>query len=271
MSFIIRAARALPRPLIEALDQARKRSRILNAITQGFLRGGRDTVVTIPQGIASGLQFNTTGGVLRYGLGLAEEAVQEALAVHLKPGDVFYDVGANIGFLTLIGAKLVGATGRVVAFEPVPETVELLRQNAARNGFAHVDTVAAAAGATPGKARLILEHASQMAHLATVPGMAGGVSTAEIEVEVLTLDGYICEGGPAPDVVKIDVEGAEMDVLAGMSKTISERHPTIICEIHGTLEPVTEILTGHGYDVRRMSDEHGASLDHLVGTYLPSA
>jgi FkbM family methyltransferase len=267
MSLLLRILTRLPRPIAEALDRLRKRSPLARSVARSVLGGALNSVVTIPQGVGAGLKFDTTGGVLRYGLGLAEETVQDALAEHLRPGDVFYDLGANVGFLSLIGARLVGEGGQVVAFEPVPTTAALLRRNASLNGFDHVDVVEAAVGARAGRARLVLEEASQMAHLSTVPGMAEAGTTSEIDVEVLTLDAHLDDGASPPDVIKIDVEGAEIDALQGMARTISAHHPTIICEIHGTLDEVTRILTEHGYDVRRMTDAYGASLDHLLATH----
>ncbi len=93
--------------------------------------------VAIRDGVGKGLRFKA-GYNLAYADGNNEWHVQEALAKYLRPGDVFYDIGANVGFLTVIGARLVGAGGHVIAFEPVPENAAAVRHNCALNGFGNV-------------------------------------------------------------------------------------------------------------------------------------
>src|SRR5215218_2287703 len=82
--------------------------------------------------------------------GTLEPPVQEALRRLLAPGDVFYDVGANVGFFTLVGARLVGEGGRVVAFEPVPWCAHAVGRNIELNAFAHAQIRAEAVGAQDG-------------------------------------------------------------------------------------------------------------------------
>lgn len=82
---------------------------------------------TISHGIGAGLLFNSSGAFPSRALGTVETEVQDALAELLRPGDVFYDVGANVGYFTIIAARLVGPEGRVVAVEPQPEAVKRLQ------------------------------------------------------------------------------------------------------------------------------------------------
>src|SRR5882757_11121436 len=79
--------------------------------------------------------------------GTLEPPVQEALRRLLAPGDVFYDIGANVGFFTILGARLVGPQGHVVAFEPVPACARAVGRNIELNGFAHAEIREAAVGA----------------------------------------------------------------------------------------------------------------------------
>lgn len=81
--------------------------------------------------------------------GTLETSVQEAMRRLLPRGGVFFDVGANIGFFSLIAARLVGPDGKVVAFEPVPATAALISENAQRNGLATIDVRERAVGRTP--------------------------------------------------------------------------------------------------------------------------
>ena len=92
----------------------------------------------IGAGPGRGLRFDVGGGNPDFAAGTYEPPVQQALADCLKPGDVVLDVGANVGFIAVIAAKLVGPAGRVVAFEPVPENARLVRRNARLNGLSRL-------------------------------------------------------------------------------------------------------------------------------------
>lgn len=177
--------------------------------------------------------------------GAVEPSVQEALRRHLGRGRVLWDVGANIGFFSLLGARL-GA--EVVAFEPVPENVARLRGNIASNGFDEVITVrdVAVAAATTVASLLVVEDAS-WSHLADRgwhPRTAG-----EIDVRVVALDDLAL---PAPDVIKIDVEGSEVAVLQGARRLLTERRPAVIIELHATNREVCELLDAAAYNVENL-------------------
>jgi FkbM family methyltransferase len=178
-------------------------------------------------------------------LGTDERVVQRFLSDHLRAGDVFYDLGANVGFLTLIGARLVGSHGHVVAYEPVPSTAEAVRHNARLNGFGQVEVVQAAVTGTPGVLRIETAHSSLEAY--TSPD-------GDLEVTAVTIDAEVAAGRPAPTVMKIDVEGAEADVLEGAAQVLREHRPVVVCEIHESLHarehPAERLLKNAGYSVR---------------------
>jgi FkbM family methyltransferase len=211
----------------------------------GFLRR-RDSVVT--HGPAAGLRFNPAGTHIGYALGTAEPLVQRALVEHLRPGDVFYDAGANVGFFTVLGARLVTPKGRVVAFDPVPSNAQSLRRNVELNGFRNVTVLERALGDTSGSA--VLEVGVQTGHsrlksFGTPPDHA-----ASITVPVVSIDDVVrTEEVPPPDFAKIDVEGAEVAVLKGMRETMFEHRPKIICEVHGTLAEFRELMNQNQYRV----------------------
>ena len=205
----------------------------------------RQADVVISHGAAAGLRFNTAGANPGYALGTTEPLVQEALRRLLRPGDVVYDIGANVGFFTVLAARLVGSGGAVVAFEPLPSTAEALRRNAALNGFAHVTVVARAVGRAAGAAKLALREESTWARLAA-PGETGPT----VEVEMVAIDDLVGSGAIRPPaLVKIDVEGAELEVIAGMRRTIAAHHPTILCEMHGTNAAFAAQMAELGYGV----------------------
>jgi len=188
-----------------------------------FLPAG--LVVRIVQGPGRGLKWVVGAGVHGYWLGTFELEKQMAIWNELRPGSVFFDVGANVGFFSLLAARRVGASGRVVAFEPLPENVAYLRQHARLNGFAQrIQVVAAAVGAACTTADFEPSPNRSMGHLAE-----GG----SLSVPVLTLDAYLEGGGPPPDVIKIDVEGAELQLLEGAAQLFARRDPVVFLATHG--------------------------------------
>lgn len=196
----------------------------------------------IRHGVGAGLRFDARGGFAGYLLGTSEPLEQETLARLLKPGMVFYDIGANVGFYSTIAARIVGPSGRVYAFEPCPEFAAAARRNAALNGFSNVEVIEAAVSDRPGEARFVLGPVG--ANSSTGPG--GGVAVISIDE---------CEGLRPPDVVMIDVEGAEVGVLRGMLRTIREHRPAIICEVHWVVaefDGVRRELESEGYDARTL-------------------
>lgn len=178
--------------------------------------------------------------------GTLEPSVQEALRRLLAPGAVFYDIGANVGFFTLLGARLVGPEGHVVAFEPVPACARAVARNIELNGFAHAEIRAAAVAATSGEGRLLVVGEASWSHLASTGRHAD--ARDEISVEVVAIDELVAAGAVAPpDVVKIDVEGAELQALEGMRAMIERARPAIVCELHDTNAEFCALMDDLGY------------------------
>jgi FkbM family methyltransferase len=248
----------IPPPLLHRVGELQHRHPRLLPISQRligrFLGGDR----SIAGGPGAGLRFNAAAGIASYVVGSAELVVQEELARRLKPGDVVYDVGASIGFLTVICARLVGPTGRVIAFEPSPEAGRRLRHNVAINGFENVTVVEAAAGEQAGTGWLANSEAMVWGSVQAAPE-----SAVDPEVVVTTLDDAATEL-PAPTLVKMDIEGAEGAALRGMAAILSDSRPIVLCEIHDTFAEVREALAAHDYDVRDLEGD-GLSDDPRYG------
>jgi FkbM family methyltransferase len=200
--------------------------------------------------------------------------VQQALAQHVKTGDVFLDIGANIGFFTVIAAKLVGEGGRVFAFEPVPKNAASLRRNLALNDFRQVRVFEAAISDHNGKGELRLSEWIGGAALSTAAPPPD--QTGTLAVDLVTIDELVARNEiTAPDFVKIDVEGAEMEVLQGMATTIQACKPTILFEIDdGNVEAFNQkatacetFLRAYGYQITRLEDSYPGG-EWLVGHYL---
>ena len=178
--------------------------------------------------------------------GTLEPPVQEALRRLVAPGAVFYDIGANIGFFTILGARLVGPGGRVVAFEPVPACARAVANNIALNGFGQAEIREAAVGGASGRDRLLVVGEASWSHLAST-GRHADVRD-EIDVAVVAIDELVGAGEiPPPDVVKIDTEGAELQAIAGMRATIERHRPAIVCELHDTNDAFCALMDEFGY------------------------
>ncbi|MBW3653055.1 MAG: FkbM family methyltransferase [Actinobacteria bacterium] len=178
--------------------------------------------------------------------GTLEPPVQEALRRLLAPGAVFYDVGANIGFFTILGARLVGPAGRVVAFEPVPACARAVARNVELNAFAHAEVREQAVAAASGSARLLVVGEASWSHLAST-GRHADVRE-EVDVAVVAIDELVGAGTiPPPDVLKIDTEGAELQAIAGMRATIERHRPAIVCELHDTNAEFCALMDELGY------------------------
>jgi FkbM family methyltransferase len=215
--------------------------RVLRALSRPIRRGPR----RILSGPAAGMRIDLAGSRPSYLLGSAEPELQAFLERHLRRGSVFYDVGANVGYFSIVGAALVGPGGQVVAFEPSAANVAALRRNAELNGLDHVRVVEAAVGGAAGHARFDPGPSDQQGRL---------TDDGQVQVDVVTVDDVVAGGTPPPDVVKIDVEGAELACLTGALKTLRDHRPTIVCEVHDVSpsldeHPVPRLLRDLGYEL----------------------
>jgi FkbM family methyltransferase len=172
--------------------------------------------------------------------GLHEPAVQRALTELLRPGMTFWDVGAHVGFFTILGARLVGDRGRVRAFEPVEENRARLAAAVERNGCGNVTIEAVALSSERGEAVLHPHESSAMWSLA-------GGGTEGVTVRCETLDSL---GHPAPDVIKIDAEGVELDVLRGGRELLSAVRPLLLVEFTtpALVEEARVLLAGYRFE-----------------------
>jgi FkbM family methyltransferase len=189
---------------------------------------GRPRVVA--SGEAVGLRLVANHADPDFARGTYERPLQSFIVGHLAEGDVFYDVGANIGFFSLIAARRVGPQGRVYAFEPVPDNAAAIARSARLNGFDAVNVLNVAVGSSNGRTELMLARHIGGATIASVgppPDVCG-----RIGVDLVTLDVAITQHGlRPPTLVKVDVEGAELDVLRGLPATLLRHRPTVLYEI----------------------------------------
>ena len=192
------------------------RFRFVNWILLRLLGAHREgSVTTIRFGESRGLRWRRSklhipDGV-EYWLGTYEMPVQRVLADRLSPGDTFFDVGANAGFFSVLAARKVGAAGLCVAVEPDPAFADISAGQAALNGFDNVTVVR----------RLVTAAPEQV-----WPWRIGDVATPTTTIDQLTR-----EFRP-PTLIKIDVEGLELEVLRGAEATLREHRPSLVIEAH---------------------------------------
>jgi FkbM family methyltransferase len=190
-------------------------------------------------------------------LGIHEPEVVEWILSDLKEGMTFVDIGPNVGYYTLLGASCVGISGKVVALEPDPEVLAILRRNIEINMLGNVQLVYGAASEACGRAKLGRARSSSYS-----TGLYCQDAVDWIEVPRYSLDAVINELGiGAVDLVKLDVEGAELEVIEGMSKILRVNRPKVIMELHGHLngtetQPAVQRLKRAGYTVRHISRNH---------------
>jgi len=249
------AARILPNSLKQAIYRFKPLAR--------FIRGRLNRAA--PTGLT---QVKVAGGDLAgftilldmqidkdYWLGTYEPELQAALRELIQPGAVIYEVGANIGYVSLLLAKAAGETGHVYAFEALPENAERWRKNVELNGMnPRLSLFAGAVTQAAGPVRFLV-HAS--AGMGKAAGSAGRDDKyqSEVTVDGISLDEFIYgQGNPPPQAVKMDIEGGEVLALPGMRRVLAEARPLMLLELHGSESSrvAWETLTAAGYKIRWM-------------------
>lgn len=190
-------------------------------------------------------------------LGTYEPALLEAIDHFAGLGLTAYDVGANIGYVSLALAKVIGEAGHVVAFEPLPANLLRLRANMALNPEGNrVQVVGGAVGAHTTQEPFMVHESGGMGKLQASKGRQTEYE-GTLTVEVIALDDWIAESKETPpELIKIDVEGGEAAVLEGMRSTLKNYHPSILIEMHGpeATAGVMEILASAGYALHAMRE-----------------
>jgi FkbM family methyltransferase len=205
-----------------------------------------DRVIRVKSGPLRGARWVAGSAVHGCWLGTYESSKARAFSDAVHQGDVVFDLGANAGYYTLIAARKVGPTGRVVAFEPVAENAASIRRHIDLNLLDNVEVIEAAVtdGASPTVTFARGENSS-----------VGMVSTrGELTVPAVTIDA-VARDGRAPSIMKIDIEGAEAEALAGSKLTLGAR-PTLFLATHGheVERRCLEILQTSGYECTKVED-----------------
>jgi len=201
-----------------------------NALAQRLPAGfKRDRVRATRRGVRYELDLRDNVQHALFYAGWYDRALTRRLLTEARPGDVYVDVGAHIGVLALPMARQLRRLGggRVLAFEPAPDNAGRLRHAASRNHLDNLDVIEAALGASAGTAALRVDPSFSNADTGVRSLYADGA--AAFEVSVLSFDDWRSDRGlDRLDLVKIDVEGGELDVLRGMTDAITHLKPRLI-------------------------------------------
>ncbi|MDY6867721.1 MAG: FkbM family methyltransferase [Chloroflexota bacterium] len=201
-------------------------------------------VLPILQGRLRGRKWIVGAGEHGYWLGSYEMRKRLAFEELIPEGAIVYDIGANVGYYTLLSAELVGEEGKVYAFEPLPRNIDFLRRHVALNHFKQVKIIEAAVSDRIGQTSFDLGASSAMGHIS---------DSGEIDVPLVSLDDLLeAREIRPPDYMKVDVEGAEHDVLKGAIKLLERYHPTLFLDTHQreAHRPTITLLEELGYDFK---------------------
>jgi FkbM family methyltransferase len=251
---LIKTFGAIPRGWVDSLSHLRWHSPLIDRVMTFAARGVRNADLLIQHGAGQGLLFNSGASHPSFLMGTCEPSTQFALNALLDPGMTFFDIGANVGYLTVIAARLVGPQGRVVSFEPLAVNLRLVGHNAAINNFENVRLVETAIGRSDTVATLWLSSENSWGKLAET-GKVPNRMIGEVTVRLQRLDSWMVENRSAPpDLVKIDVEGAEVDVLEGAAQLLREHRPRLLIELHDTNVGVHDALLKFDYKSTVLDD-----------------
>jgi FkbM family methyltransferase len=270
------AARVLPAPLRRGLYRLGPLTDVLRRLLTRAAPAGL-TEVEVAAGPLAGtrllLDLKTEKDLW---LGNYEPELGAALRSFARPGMTVFDVGANVGYVTLLLAKATFPGGRLFAFEPLPSNLDRLRANLALSGLENrVVVVPAAVTDRAGRAPFLV-HAS--GGMGKIEGAAGRPEDypSRLEVDTTDLDSFVYERGhPLPNLIKLDIEGGEVLALPGMRRLLQQARPVLLLELHGpeAMKIAREELGGARYTLHRMAkgfpqvhDLDGLSWKtHLVG------
>jgi FkbM family methyltransferase len=208
----------------------------------------KDAVLPILQGPARGMKWLVGSSVNACWLGSYEFRKQQKILEYLQPGMVAYDIGAHAGFFTLIFSRIVGPSGKVYAFEPLPENIRFLRKHQELNKS---NNVIIEPVAVSNKNEEICFYKDSQTYKGNIVNNNSDIID-NIKVESITIDHYIeINNKRSPDFIKMDVEGAESMVLTGMAKLMAIKKPILFIALHNeeVAKECSLILKKYNYEI----------------------
>ncbi len=204
----------------------------------------RRVAQTFPRPLQHELKRHYYTWQIRRGTFRTAEPEFDLLGQFVRPGDWVVDVGANVGHYTARLSRLVGPTGRVLAFEPVPRTFELLASNSRSFSYPNVSLFNAALAEATRIAAMHVPEVPEGLYLAHLSRQETGLSVLCLSFDSLSIPARI-------SMIKIDAEGHELDVLRGMEQTLERDRPLLIVEISSA--KTEQYLEKRGYRAERLA------------------
>ena len=214
-------------------------------------------------------------------LGTFQSNVINTLLKYLKKGDTFFDIGANVGYITAIAAGIVGKKGKVYSFEPIPRYFKRLQKLSRLNKQYNIKTYNFSLGKTDGVAEINLPKVKNIGHNTMVPGLINSQDIKEtIKINVKRLDDFILkENIEKISLIKIDVEGYEFPVLEGLTKFFEQRKeklPPIVVEItpqayklmNSSLKELELFMKKYSYQAYTSDGKNKINLENLKNVRL---
>jgi len=217
----------------------------------------KNTVIPVLQGPAKGIKWIVGSGLHSMWLGWFETDKQQILQSLQLGGTTVIDIGAHVGFFTVLLSRLVGEKGSVIAVEPLPINLDFINRHIHLNQIENITVLQVALSDKKGVMKFASTGHSSSAHLA---------EDGDLEVSVVTLDSLNNFTTPV-SLVKIDVEGAEADLLRGGEAFFKSNRPIILLATHSEaqIEACRSILTRYGYSMEPIGvDPYGGGCDEWL-------
>jgi FkbM family methyltransferase len=217
-----------------------------------------DAIMPVLQGKLRGYRWVTGSSNHGCWLGSYEYEKQQTISNIVKPGTIAFDLGAHVGFYTLLFSKMTGSLGRVFAFEPFPPNIYYLQKHIALNHIMNVQILEVAVSDSSGVTSFLQQSNSSMGHI----GEFGGFDVEKVAIDELVKIGKL----PVPNYMKIDIEGAEYKALIGSQATLREFHPIIFLATHGNdvHGNCCEFLLRLGYELQSVEGISVSSSNEII-------
>ncbi|MBS1490486.1 MAG: FkbM family methyltransferase [Bacteroidetes bacterium] len=195
-----------------------------------------------------------------------EPAMQKIMVNIIKEGDVVYDLGANFGLHGMLCSKLVGSTGMLYNFEPLPENISEINKNYALNHISNYQNIQKAVSDKNQRLKFSVGHHATQGKLNN-----DTTNDGTIEVESITLDAFINQGNRLPNFIKMDIEGAEGEALKGFELNIEKSFLLMIIELHSPEadKKVGVFFKFYNYIAHRFNTFRSLVLEEIKNLSLP--
>ena len=223
------------------------------------------TQMSIIQGRLKGKRWIVGSGCHGFWLGSYEFDKQRLFEKTIVSESIVFDLGGHVGFYTLLASELVGTNGKVFVFEPAPHNLFYLKEHLRINSIKNVTVIEAAVSDKSGLVPFDEGSDSSSGHIGSVVG--------KLQVQVFALDDLISAGKlPAPDYIKMDIEGAEALALAGAESMLAKTHPTIFLATHGFTvhQKCCQMLQSLNYQLKPLDGRNLELSNEILATYNPA-